>query len=156
MLERIDRGIERPTHGSKIGRPKDPSNSRLGTRKAVPGPEENLGPTSSDEVIPSDTATQEREKPFGALERQVNLRPLGLFGPADKSKPSGGPVSNVRTQHPPDRSPGASEPKIQVNKSIGKKILNGNKTGEDPLKMTDGSELVDKKGFPLGGLDTYN
>jgi len=156
MLERIDRGIERPTHGPKIGRPKDPSKSRLGIRKAVPGPEENLGSTSSDEVIPSDTATKEREKPFGDLERKVNLRPLGLFGPADKSKPSGGPVSNVRVQHPPDRSPGASEPKIQVNKSIGKKILYGNKVGEDPLKMADGSELVDKKGFPLGGLDTYN
>ena len=160
MLERIDRGIERATHGSKIGRTNDPSKNRLGTRKAVPGPENNMISSASDEVVsdvvPDDTATKEREKPFGDLERKVNLRPLGLFGPADKSKPSGGPVSNVRVQHPPDRSPGASEPKIQVNKSVGKKILNGNEAGEDPLNMADGSELVDKKGFQLGGLDTYN
>lgn len=52
------------------------------------------------EVVPADTASKEAEDPLNAMAASQNMRPIGVFGPTDKRKGCGGPVSNVRVQHP--------------------------------------------------------
>ena len=49
-------------------------------------------------VIPSDTASKEKQTPTGQMTLQ-NLRPIGEFGLGDPRQPGGAPVSNVRVSN---------------------------------------------------------
>jgi hypothetical protein len=139
LMKRIDpdKILERTIPGTRLGRTIDQSKRHLYTGKAVPDPE--FGPTAdgpedvigannpvldriemelntNPNVIPDDSVSQTSKDPLQAMAKKQNMRPLGVFGPRDLRQPSGGPVSNVRAQHPPDRSFDANVPKIAVQK----------------------------------------
>jgi hypothetical protein len=123
---------ERMTPGTRLGRTIDQSPRHLYTGKAVPdsgfeptvtdGPENVIGANNpvidqigtfgaDPNVIPADNVSRATKDPLQAMAKKQNMRPLGVFGPRDLRQPSGGPVSNVRTQH--STRPG---PKIMVQK----------------------------------------
>lgn len=139
---RLEMLAERTVPTARVGRVGDPTKRSLVSRKAVPderprqGQEDRPEDFDLDDFTMDDVASQERRDPMAALGREVNLRPLGLFGPADQRQPAGGPVSNVRVQHPPDRSFDANSPKISVDKTMADNPTPvGEVPGADPLKM---------------------
>jgi hypothetical protein len=155
---------ERTVPGTRLGRTNDPSKRSL-TTNIVPsateegspdGPEDVLGanrPVSPAEpsaalVIPSDTASIQAADPLAARAREQNMRPLGVFGPRDMRQPSGGPVSNVQIQHPPDRSFDASTPKISVNKQLKQRRIG--RVYEHLERPEDGYELLQLISARLG------
>ena len=62
------------------------------------------------------TQTSEND-PMDELAGEQNMRPLGEFGPVIRTAPKGNTVSNVRVQHPPDRSFDANSPRISIQSS---------------------------------------
>ena len=150
--ECLDSIIERTIKGGT----RDNKKRLLNLKRNVPLPDTNgdLRPTddisidlspfiTTEHVKLDDIASKERDDPTIAIARELNLRPLGEFGPEDKRQPPGGPVTNVRTQHPPDRSFEANSPKVAVTKSISQNPR-GNEDVEstDPLKMSTNVNLL--------------
>lgn len=128
----IDQAIvERNDPATRLGRPNDysrrsPNPERLVLGPAgdevVDGPEDVIGSnnplaTKIDQALDKGAEYDEPSKFSISTKDKNTMRPIGVFGPADMRQPSGGPVSNVRVQHPPDRSFDANSPKITVNRS---------------------------------------
>lgn len=170
LNSRLSDIVERTLPTSKVGRPSDDSARTLDTDKNVPRAKPRRGQRyrarskgepaqtgsifmtaeQDQDVVDDDEATRDREDPYAALGKEVNLRPLGLFGPADLRQPSGGTPyqqrlsSNVRVQHPPDRSFDANSPNIAVGKPM---VRNPNSDkayrGRDPLSRDyEGSDKL--------------
>lgn len=74
---------------------------------------------NAEDVIPDDTVSRvnrDIDGPAQELAAQQDMRPLGLFGPADYRQQNAQPVSNVSVQHPPDRSFDANTPKVTTKR----------------------------------------
>ena len=170
MIDRIDILIERTVPGTRIGRVRDNSRRSLVTKKIVPAQEAakvsragedeldmSVDLTSpfevSENVIPDDEASKEKRDVLGTMAKQQNMRPLGVFGPADqRQKPAGTPnqsqsASNVRVQHPPDRGFDASSPSIATSGLNADKNVDETMPwevpGGDPLKFHSSNEDAD-------------
>jgi hypothetical protein len=168
--EVLDSAItERTMPSSRIGRSRDDSKRGLPMRKPTPSPQTGRrkgprGPVEEPEsgvnlssplevserrqkVKRDDVATREREDPFAAFGREVNLRPLGEFGGGDSRQPEGGPVSNVIAPQPADRAPGAPSPDIAVRgKGEGRRNPEeGETVGPDPLRTGEEYEEMDEE-----------
>lgn len=147
---------ERNIVTTKRGRTNDTSVRRLTTRRIVPdldhGPEKTDGPegfsgsTLTDRInksisrISKDNVKYPEPDPMQDAAKEVNMRPLGVFGPADKRQPNGGPVSNVSIQHPNDRSFDNTAPKITVTgkrRSSPKPPKAVVRDRSDPLRQAD-------------------
>jgi hypothetical protein len=143
FFDAIDRSLaERTIPSTRVGRTNDPKRRQLttfvvpdATEEPTPdGPESFVGSDEfglwsriekklgepeeeeEEEVVYDDEDDSEPQK----TKRANMMRPIGVFGPADARQPSGGVPgehqhgTNVRTQHPPDRSFDANTPKIAV------------------------------------------
>jgi len=141
LLNAIDAAINErtiPRQVATVGRTNDPRPRRKGSKKVpgpakfggTEGPEELLGepdrnPRADNKLGKDPKVVHNEPNPMLTTKRRNMARPLGVFGPSDRSKPAGGTAydqegsrgSNVRVQHPPDRSFDASSPKISVGKS---------------------------------------
>lgn len=162
----MDEINERQVAGTRIGRTNDKSKRSLTTKRVVPNKDENQGATDGPEdVIGNELSAKidrdlENEIGHGSnvvpdfdrdTEEKPNMRPLGVFGPQDNRQPNGGPVSNVVTKHPRDRSFDNNSPEIrkssELNKVMRKYQDNDNSnyrlpTGSDnsdPLNKSDGT-----------------
>ena len=106
--------LERTIAGTQTGRAgedKPRTNQRLvpdplHEPHSVDGPEEIIGRNFDGKtiVIPDTEVAKNAADPMGAMAKKQNMRPLGVFGPADLRQPNAGPVSNVIVQHPRDRN----------------------------------------------------
>lgn len=170
MFDEIEYLCERTNPSARAGRVNDPTRRTLNPRKvaytskggkdvpagddeAIPSGEVNLTSpfeVSETQVNMDDEATREREDPHAALGKKANLRPLGLFGPADKRQRGGGTPdqqqhsSNVRVQHAPDRAPGAAFPEIttsagsaETEPGEGESLAGADPLNKDPMDDDD-------------------
>lgn len=74
-------------------------------------------PGSTADYMQGDMTQVSENDPMDELAGEQNMRPLGEFGPVIRTAPKGNTVSNVRVQHPPDRSFDANSPRISIQSS---------------------------------------
>jgi hypothetical protein len=71
-------------------------------------------PGSTANYVQGDVTQASETDPMDEFAGEQNMRPLGEFGPVKQTAPKGNTVSNVKVQHPPDRSFDASFPRISI------------------------------------------